>query len=82
MSWFIGLVVAALAILAFFILAWWGLPIALVLGVLAAIYIAQSRKSAGPRAGTIETGRRQEPTGMPRKSSGGAETANERVGQS
>jgi hypothetical protein len=82
MSWFIGLVVAALAILAFFVLAWWGLPIAAVLGLLAALYIAQSRKSAGPGAGTIETGRRQEPSGMPRKSSGGAETANERVGQS
>ena len=82
MSWFIGLVVAALAILAFFLMAWWGLPIALVLGVLAALYVAQSRKSAGPRAGVIETGRRQEPTGMPRKSSGGTETANDRVGQS
>jgi hypothetical protein len=82
MGWFIALVALALAILAFFILAWWGLPIAAVLGLVAGLYIAQSRKTAGPDAGTIERGRRREPTGVPRKSSGGAETANERVGQS
>jgi hypothetical protein len=81
MTWFLGFVVTAIAVFAFLLLAWWGLPIAVVLGALVLLYVLQSRKSAGPDAGTIETGRRTEPTGTPRKASGGAETANERVGQ-
>jgi hypothetical protein len=81
MGWFIALVAVAVAAVLFLILSWWGLPIALVLGVLAVVYVVQSRKSAGPDAGKIEKGRRREPTGEPRKASGGAETANERVGQ-
>jgi hypothetical protein len=81
MTWIIGIVLAVVAIFAFVVLAWWGLPIAAVLGVLALVYVLQSRKSRGPAAGTIETGRRTEPTGTPRKAAGGAETANERVGQ-
>jgi hypothetical protein len=75
-------ILAALGVVALFILAWWGLPILAVAAVLALIHVMGSRKSEGPQAGTIERGRRTEPTGTPRKASGGAETANERVGQS
>jgi hypothetical protein len=74
-------ILAALGVVALFILAWWGLPILAVAAVLALIHIMSSRRSRGPRAGTIERGRRTEPTGTPRKASGDAETANERVGQ-
>ena len=81
MTWIIGLVLAVVAVFAVLLLAWWGLPIIAVIAVLAVVYVIQSRKSAGPAAGTIETGRRTEPTGTPRKAAGGAETANERVGQ-
>jgi len=76
----IAAVLAVVGIVSLFVLAWWGLPILVVAGLLAALHIAGSRKSAGPEAGTIERGRR-EPTGAPRKASGDAETANERVGQ-
>jgi hypothetical protein len=74
-------ILAALGVVAFFVLAWWGLPILVVAAVLALIHIMSTRKTAGPDAGTIERGRRTEPTGTPRKASGDAETANERVGQ-
>jgi hypothetical protein len=73
-------ILAALGIVALFVLAWWGLPILAVAGVLLLIHVMSSRQSEGPRAGTIERGR-TEPTGTPRKGSGDAETANERVGQ-
>jgi hypothetical protein len=77
----IALILTALGVISLFVLAWWGLPILAVAAVLALLHIMSSRKSAGPDAGTIERGRRTEPTGTPRKGDGGAETANERVGQ-
>ena len=80
MTWIIGIVFAALAVVAMLILAWWGLPFLIVGAVIFGIYLANSRKSAGPNAGTIERGRK-EPTGTVRSSTSGAETANERVGQ-
>jgi hypothetical protein len=80
MTWFIGLALTALAVIAVLVLAWWGLPILLVGAVIFAVYALSSRKSSGPKAATIERGRK-EPTGTVRKSSSGAETANERVGQ-
>jgi hypothetical protein len=80
MTWIISIIVAVLAAAAFILLAWWGLPILLVLGALFAVYAFASRRSGGPEAATIERGR-TEPTGTVRKASGGAETANERVGQ-
>ena len=76
----IAVIVVIIAVVALFIGAWWGAPIALVLGVVAALYMARARKEDAS-VGTIESGRRNEPTGVPRKCSGGAETANERVGQ-
>jgi hypothetical protein len=81
MTWIIGLVLTALAVVAFFVLAWWGLPFLLVAAVLYGVYVLNSRKKGGdPTAGTIERGRK-EPTGTIRKAHGDAETANERVGQ-
>lgn len=77
----ISLILAALGVVALFVLAWWGLPILAVAAALALVHVMSTRKTAGPDAGTIERGRRTEPTGTPRKASGGAETANERVGQ-
>jgi hypothetical protein len=74
-------ILVALGVVALFVFAWWGIPILLVAGVLLLVHVMSSRKSEGPSAGTIERGRRTEPTGTPRKGSGGAETANERVGQ-
>jgi hypothetical protein len=78
---FLAAILVALGVVALFVLAWWGLPILAVAGVLLLIHVMSSRKSEGARAGTIERGRRNEPTGAPRKASGDAETANERVGQ-
>jgi hypothetical protein len=77
---FLAAILAALGVVALFVLAWWGIPILALAGVLLLVHVLSSRKSEGPRAGTIERGRK-EPTGTPRKGSGGAETANERVGQ-
>ncbi len=59
----------------------WGMPFSLIIGAILIAYVLSARKSGQPVA-TVERGRRQEPTGMPRKASSGAETANERVGQS
>ena len=80
MTWFIGLLLTALAVIALLVLAWWGLPILIVAVIILAVFLLSSRKSGGPNAGTIERGRK-EPTGTVRSASGGAETANERVGQ-
>jgi membrane protein required for beta-lactamase induction len=70
--------IIALAVIAFWIASWWGGVIVLVLGVLAAMYIAGAR-SQDRSVGAVETGARREPTGRPRSGSAGAETANERV---
>jgi len=77
----IAAVLTALGVISLFVLAWWGLPFLAIAAVLALIHVMASRKSAGPDAGTIERGRRAEPTGTPRKATGDADTANERVGQ-
>jgi hypothetical protein len=70
----------ALAVVAFLVLSWWGGVIVLVAGVLFALYVAGAR-SQDRSVGTVETGARREPTGVPRSGSAGAETANKRVGQ-
>jgi membrane protein implicated in regulation of membrane protease activity len=74
-------ILVAVGVVSLFVLAWWGLPFLAIAAVLALLHVTASRKSAGPDAGTIERGRRTEPTGTPRKATAGAETANERVGQ-
>jgi hypothetical protein len=74
-------ILAALGVFALFILGVWAVPILLAAAALALIHIVASRKTEGPGAGAVERSRATEPTGTPRKASGGAETANERVGQ-
>jgi hypothetical protein len=71
---------AGIAIVAFLVASWWGGLIALALGALLIAYLVVARRE-NPEVGTIETARK-EPTGTPRSASAGAETANERVGQS
>jgi hypothetical protein len=72
--------VIALAVIALWIASWWGAVIVLVLGVIAALYIAGARRQ-DQSVGVVETGARREPHGRTRSSSAGAHTANERVGQ-
>ena len=71
--------ILGIAIVAVILGAWWAGLVVLVIGLLALAYVATARRK-DPSIGTIETARK-EPTGTPRSSSAGAETANERVGQ-
>ena len=72
------LVGAVLSVIALLVFSIWGLPVvAIVLVGLLAYVVAGRRRDGG--VGTIERGRRPEPTGRPRKASG-PETTNERVG--
>jgi hypothetical protein len=73
------LLLGAVVIAAFWTL--WGIPIAIVAIVLILVLTMRARK-ADPTVGTWETGKGIEPTGTPRSSSTGAETSNQRVGQS
>ncbi len=72
------LVLTAVAVVLFGI---WAGPFSLILGGLFIAYVMAARKDDGSPAVAMERGRRTEPTGMPRHSSGSAQTANERVGQ-
>ena len=76
----ISLFLFALAIVALLIGIWWGAVILVIAAVGFFAYMTVARKEGEP-VGTIERGRRAEPTGTPSSSSAGAETANERVGQ-
>jgi O-antigen ligase len=70
-----------LGILACFFWTLWGIPIAIIgIGVIIAMTVYARKKD--PTVATWETGKGIEPTGTPRPSPGGAETTNERVGQS
>jgi uncharacterized membrane protein YgcG len=80
MLYFVLIVAVALAVVAFFVLSWWGGAVVLIAGILFAVYVSVAR-SQDRSVGTVETGARREPTGVPRSGSSGAETANERVGQ-
>jgi len=77
MTWIIGLVLAAVAGVALLIFAWWAVPIVVAAAALFVLVLLFSRKGAV----TVERARK-EPTGTPRTATSGAETANERVGQS
>jgi hypothetical protein len=77
----VSAILAILGVGALFVVAWWGIPILAAAGLLMLIQVAAARKRKGSLVGTVERSRRPEPTGAPRKASGGAETANERVGQ-
>jgi hypothetical protein len=76
----IGIILAVIGAALLFVVAWAGLPVVLIGAVLVVLHITASRRSGGPKAGTIESGR-TEPTGQVRTARGGAQTANERVGQ-
>jgi hypothetical protein len=58
----------------------WGAPVFLLAILLGGGYLLLARRGDAS-VGTIERGRKTEPTGKPRKASGGADTANERVGR-
>jgi hypothetical protein len=72
--------VVVLAAVAFAVLSWWGGAIVLVGGILLAFYLAAARKE-NPEVGTVETGVKHDPGRTTSAQRGGAETANERVGQ-
>ena len=76
----IAAILAAIGVVALFLAAWLGVPVLAIAIVLVVVHFAAARKAAGPHAGTVES-TTPEPTGTPRKATGGAETANERVGQ-
>ena len=74
------LVTVILGVIAVALFGVWGFPFTLVIAVLVVGYLVAARQRNGSVA-TFERGRGTEPTGMPRSSSGGVETANERQGQ-
>jgi hypothetical protein len=76
----IGLIVVLLAV-GLPIFGIWALPGVGIVAIVLIGYLLAAR-GGDNQAATIERGRRTEPTGTPRKSTSGAETANERVGQS
>jgi membrane protein implicated in regulation of membrane protease activity len=80
MTYLLGLLVLVLAVAAGILLTWWGGLVVLIAGVLFLVYLASARKS-DPSVGTIERGRRTEPTGQVRSGSAGVETSNQRQGQ-
>ena len=71
---------AILGVLSLFLVAWIGIPLLLAAVALVVVAVVVGAESEDARAATIER-TPNEPTGTPRASSGGAETANERVGQ-
>ena len=74
------LVIVAAAIAALLVISgiWWAVPILIVAVVL---YAMRERADGGSSPASGLGSSNPEPTGMPRSNSGGAETANERVGQ-
>jgi hypothetical protein len=80
MTYVLGLIVVVLAVVAAFVLTMWGGAIVLVIGLAVVAYLTIARRE-NPDVGTIETGGRREPTGVPRARTSDADTANRRVGQ-
>ena len=76
MTWIVGIVLVALAAVAFLVFAWWSVGIIAALALVVAVVLLFSRGAAK----TVERAHKP-PTAAPGKSRGGAETANERVGQ-
>jgi hypothetical protein len=75
MSYLIGLVVVGIAIVLGLLTIWGGIVFLVVAAIVAGvIFLFRAREATVEVADT-------EPTGTPRSSSGGAETANQRVGQ-
>jgi hypothetical protein len=80
MTYALGALFAAIVIVLFLVATWWGGILALVVLGALFLYILVARRQ-DPSVGTIERGRRREPTGTVRTGSSGAETANQRQGQ-
>jgi hypothetical protein len=80
MVYLLVVLVAIVVAVLFFVTSFWGGAIALVLGILFLLYVASARRN-DRSVGTIERGRRQEPTGQVRSGSAGVETSNQRQGQ-
>jgi membrane protein implicated in regulation of membrane protease activity len=76
MTWIIGIVLAILAVVAFVVFAWWTVGIIAAAALVLAVVLLFSRSAAK----TVERAHKP-PTAAPGKARGGAETANERVGQ-
>jgi membrane protein implicated in regulation of membrane protease activity len=76
MTWIIGIIVAVLAAVAVMVFAWWSLGIIAAAALVLAVVLLFSRSAAR----TVERAHKP-PTAAPGKVRGGAETANERVGQ-
>ena len=74
------LVTVVLGVIAVVVFGVWGFPFTLIIAALVVAYVVAARKRDGSVA-TVERGRSAELTGIPRKSPGGVETANERQGQ-
>ena len=77
---FTVIVVAIIGVISLLIFSVWGIPVVVLSILIGAAYLLFARRGSGPSVGAFERGKRIEPTGRPRKASGGADTANERVG--
>jgi hypothetical protein len=75
------LLLLALGIIAALFWTIWGIPIA-ILAIVVIVAMTVRARQKDPTVATWETGSGIEPSGTPRPSAGGAETTNERVGQS
>ena len=78
-AFFTSALLVILGIVAVVLFGVWGFPVVLLAILVGVGYLIAARRSDSS-IGTIERGRKIEPTGKPRKASGG-DTANERVGQ-
>ena len=80
MPLFVLVLTIVLGVGALLIFSIWGIPVVIIALLMAAAYFLFFRAEGGRSIGVIERGKRVEPTGRLRKASGGAQTANERVG--
>ena len=69
-----------LGIIAVAVFSIWGIPFVVLLLVILGTYLVLGRQKDGS-VGRLEHTKPREPTGIPRKGHGDAQTANERVGQ-
>ena len=77
----VGIIVSAvISVIAVITFSIWGLPFVLITVGLIVMYVAGSR-NRDDSVVEVERNARRKPTGIPRSASGGADTANERVGQ-
>jgi uncharacterized protein (DUF58 family) len=75
------LALIVLGLIATAVLTIWGIPFVILFAVILAAYLIAARRK-DPSVGRLEHSKPKEPTGIPRKGTGDAQTSNERVGQS